>query len=108
MRKGYIVLLTIATELIALFIISKLITLNFIDTLFLGGIGLFGVVWLFSFSMTQQNNVFNASMKGITGQKTGGIKVFRFNINPITLGLLIFCISSFIITMIYYSSYFIG
>ena len=108
MRKSYIVLLTIATELIALFIISKLITLNFIDTLFLGGLGLFGVVWLFSFSMTQQNNVFNASMKGITGQKTGGIKVFRFNINPITLGLLIFCISSFIITMIYYSSYFIG
>ena len=108
MRKGYIVLSTIVTEFILLFIISKLINLNFIDTLFIGGLGLFGFVWLFSFSMTQQSNVFNTSLKGVTGQDAGGIKVFRFKINPITLGLLIFCISSFVITMIYYSSYLIG
>ncbi|WP_273851912.1 hypothetical protein [Guptibacillus spartinae] len=108
MRKGYLVLLTIVTELIFLFIVSTFINLSFIDTLFIGGIGIFGVVWLFSFSMTQQNNVFNTSLKGVTGQDAGGIKVFRFKINPITLGLLIFCISSFVITMIYYSSYLIG
>ena len=108
MRKGYVVLLTIFTELLSLLIISKLINLSFIDTIFIGGIGIFGIVWLFSLSMNQRNNVFNASMKGVTGQETGGIKVFRFKINPITLGLIIFCVSSFIITMIYYSSYFVG
>lgn len=108
MKKVYIIAITVAIETISLWLVSLFLGWNFIDTLLLGGLAIFGCVWMFKLHTNQTNNEFNAGTKGWTGQETGVIKPFQFKISSISLGLLIFVAVSFLITSIKYYSYFIN
>lgn len=106
MKKGSVVLTTIAIEAIVLWLVSIFFEWVFIDTIFLGGIAIFGCVWLSQLYFNQTNNQFNGSMKGWTGQDSSGVKQFQFKMSPITLGIMLFAGISFFITIITYYPYF--
>jgi len=106
LKNTIIVLITILLETLFLWVVSILINWKFIDVMFIGGLVIFGVIWLFQFNSTQTQNILNASEKGWKGQKTGEIRPFEFKFTPVKLGLLIFAVISFFITMTTYSSYF--
>ncbi|MYL34964.1 hypothetical protein GLW05_15375 [Pontibacillus yanchengensis] len=103
-----IVVSTIMIEALFLGLLSYLMGWKFIDTAFVGGLALFGVNWLSSFSESQSSNVLNATVKGWTGLDAGGIKLFRFTLSPIRVGLLLFMLIAIIGTFTFYSSYILG
>ena len=94
-------------ELGLLWAISILINWNLMEFLFLGSLLLFAIPWLFLYFNNQNQNVYNASVKGMTGQDAGGVKLFRFRFSPIILGLVLFMVLSFCLTVFYYYEYFI-
>lgn len=108
MKKSYVVLITIGIETIGLWLVSFLLDWVFIDTLFLGGLVIFGGVWLFQVNTSRKNNQINATTRGWTRQDVGEIKPFRFTMSPITLGLLLFVVISFFIAVLMYYPYFIS
>lgn len=107
MKKAYIVLVTILVEALLLWVVSRILGWKFIDIAFLGGILIFGIKWLFSLYIHQENNEFNAYLKGDTGQEAGGVKPFEFNMTAIDAGLLLFITGSFLVTLGTYYPYFI-
>ncbi|MBO9128095.1 hypothetical protein [Bacillus sp. 165] len=106
MKKMGMVLLTIAMEAVLLWVVSMVFGWKFMDTVFLGGLVIFGVIWLFNLAVNQSNNVNNAVVKGWTGQDAGEIKKFELKMSPFILGLVLFIVISFAATIIHYSSYF--
>lgn len=106
MKKVLIVFLTILIETGLLWAISVLIRWDLMEFLFLGGVVLFAIPWLFLYSSTHNQNVHNASIRGITGQDTGGVKQFQFRFSPIMVGLVLFMVLSLCLTVYYYYDYF--
>lgn len=107
MKKAVIVILTMAIELGLVWALSILINWNLMEFLFLGSLLLIAVPWLFLYFNTQNQNMFNASVKGITGQEAGGVKLFHFRFSPIILGMVLFMFLSLCLTVIYYFEYFV-
>ncbi|WP_077622843.1 hypothetical protein [Sediminibacillus massiliensis] len=98
--------MTIILETIILWAVSTLLSWRLIDVLFLGGIAIFGVAWLLFLSANQNRNMLNASSHNNTEHREEErIKPFVFHLSPVTLGMLLFMAGSFVITMVYYSSY---
>lgn len=106
MDKVFIIAVTVAIETISLWLVSIFFSWSFIDTIFLGGLAIFGCVWLFQLNSNQTNNEYNAVAKGQNGQETGVIKPFQFKMTPISLGLLLFLVVSFLVTIVKYHSSF--
>lgn len=107
MKSFLAVILTILIETGLLWGISIIFKWNLMEILFLGGVIIFGVLWLFLFSSNQSQNQYNARVKGTTGQEAGGVKLFRFRFSPITLGLVLFMVLSLFLTIVYYKDYFV-
>jgi len=105
-EKVNIIVVTVAFETVILWLVTLFFGWSLIETLFLGGLAIFGVVWLFQLNVNQTNNEYNATAKGFTGKESGVIKPFQFSLSPITLGLLLFLMVSFLITVITYYPYF--
>ena len=108
MKRTKIIFATIAGETILLYLISLLFGWSFLEIIFLGGLAIFGCIWLFKLNINQSNNQYNAHIKGWTGQNSGVIKPFQYKISPVSQGLLIFLVGSFLITLIKYYPYFIN
>lgn len=108
MNKVYIVAVTVAIETLSLWLVSLFFGWSFIDTIFLGGLAIFGCVWLFQLNNNQTNNEYNAFAKGQNGLDNGGIMPFQFKMTPITLGLLAFIAVSFLVTVAKYYPYFLN
>jgi len=108
LKRTKIIITTIAVETIILYLISLLFDWSFLEIIFLGGLAIFGCIWLFQLNMNQSNNQYNAHIKGWTGQNSGEIKPFQYKLSPVSLGLLIFLVGSFFITLIKYYPYFIN
>ncbi|MFZ3590664.1 hypothetical protein ACOI1C_15780 [Bacillus sp. DJP31] len=107
--KVLIVLGTVIVEAVLIYVISLLLGWNPIDMALLGGLALFGLVWMLQMNSVQQGNHETGYIKGTTGIDAGGeIKVFRFKLNPIILGMILFIVISAVATFIYYKDYFIG
>ena len=79
----------------------------FIDILFLGALAIFGAVWLYNWNNHQLRNEMHATDKGVHGVSTGVIQLFEFKIGPVRLGMLLFLIISFGISVYKYYPYFI-
>lgn len=107
MKKALTVILTMLIETGLLWIISIIFNWNLMEILFLGGVVIFAILWLFLYSSTQSNNQYNAGVKGETGQDSERIKLFQFRLSPITLGLILFIVMSLCLTIFYYYDYFI-
>ncbi|MGN7941679.1 hypothetical protein [Virgibacillus sp. 6R] len=107
MKKTLIVVLTMLIETGLLWILSIIFKWNLMEILFLGGVVIFAILWLFLYSSTQSNNQYNAGVKGETGQDSERIKLFQFRLSPITLGLILFIVMSLCLTIFYYYDYFI-
>jgi len=108
MKKWSIALITAVLEAVVLWLVSYMFGWNFTDIILLGGLAIFGGVWFFRLNSNQINNGHNASVKGWTGQNTGNITPFQFNMSPVILGLLLFTCVSFVITVFVYYPYFIN
>lgn len=107
MKKTLLVILTMLLETGLLWAISMMIQWDFMEFVFLGSVLTFAIPWLFLYFNTQNQNVFNVSVKGATGQNAGRVKLFQFRFNPIILGLVLFMVLSFFLTVFYYYDYFI-
>lgn len=107
LKKTLIVVLTMLIETGLLWILSIIFKWNLMEILFLGGVVIFAILWLFLYSSTQSNNQFNARVTGETGQDSERIKLFQFRLSPITLGLILFIVVSLCLTIFYYYDYFI-
>jgi hypothetical protein len=107
MKKGTIVLLTMFVEAGLLWVVSSLFGWDLMEILFLGGLLIFGLIWLYLLFSNQSNNGFNAGVRGWTGQDAGEIKLFKFQVSPVMLGIVLFMLLSFALTLFYYSSYFV-
>jgi len=107
LKKALTVILTMLIETGLLWIISIIFKWNIMEILFLGGVVIFAILWLFLYSSTQSNNQYNAGVKGETGQDSERIKLFQFRLSPITLGLILFIVMSLCLTVFYYYDYFI-
>lgn len=108
MKRTKIIIATIAAETILLYLISLIFGWSFLEIIFLGGLAMFGFIWLYELNINQSNNQYNAHIKGWTGQNSGVIKPFHYKISPVSLGLIIFLVGSFLITLIKYYPYFIN
>ncbi|MFC0274990.1 hypothetical protein ACFFIX_27200 [Metabacillus herbersteinensis] len=86
MKKVLRVILTMLIEIGVLWGISIVFQLNLLEILFLAGVVIFAILWLFQFSSNQSQNQYIANIKGVTWQDAGGIKLYRFLLSPITLG----------------------
>ncbi|WP_175638441.1 hypothetical protein [Metabacillus schmidteae] len=107
MKKVLGVILTLLIETGVLWGISIVFSIELMEILFLGGVSIFAILWILLYSSTHSQNQYNANVKGMTGQDAGGVKLFRFRLSPITLGLVMFIVISFCLTVFYYYDYFI-
>ncbi|WP_336824904.1 hypothetical protein [Sporosarcina sp. USHLN248] len=107
MKKIVIVILTMLIETGLLWAISILINWELMEFLFLGSILLFAIPWLFLYFNTQNQNAYNVSAKRMTGQDTGGVKLFRFRFSPIMTGIVLYMVLSLCLTIFHYYEYFI-
>ena len=107
MKNVSIVILTMVIELALLWGVSILIHWELMEFLFLGGLLIFAIPWLLLYFTNHNQNVYYASVKGMTGADAGKVKVFRFRFSPIILGLVLFMILSLSLTVFYYYEYFI-
>jgi len=107
MKKLIIVLVTMLVELVLIASVSYLFDWVFIDILFLGALAIFGAVWLYNWNNHQLRNEMHATDKGVHGVSTGVIQLFEFKIGPVRLGMLLFLIISFGISVYKYYPYFI-
>ncbi|AIF65370.1 hypothetical protein SAMN04489762_2719 [Terribacillus saccharophilus] len=106
MKKTLAVCLTIVSEFLLIWLIAIIFSINMMEILTLGGILVFAVIWLFSLAVRNSNNQSHAHNKGFLGFKTGDIQLFRFQVSPVIMGVLLFVLISIILTAIYYASYF--
>ena len=102
MEKWNLILLTLIIETILFWFVSILFGWSFINTIFLGGIFIFGCAWFYKFYITPRTTKYNTSEKDWIEQDTDIIKVFHFLNSPFTIGIFIFLIISFIISIIAY------
>lgn len=108
MKKATIVFITILVETGFLWFISDIISWQFVDIIFIGGIIIFGIVWFFQLDKNQNSNVFNANRKGWNGEGEAEVKPFEFELSSVSLGLLLFIVISLLVTVVTYFPYFIA
>jgi hypothetical protein len=106
-KKILVVGLTIIVEFLLIWLIAILFSINLMEIISLAGILVFAVIWLFSLAIRNSNNQSHAHNKGFLRLKTGDIQLFRFQVSPIIMGVLLFVLISIILTGIYYASYFL-
>jgi len=106
MKKIYLILLTLSIETIFLWGVSILLGWSFINTIFLGGITFLGIAWFYTFFITPRTMNYDTSKKDWIKQDTDIMKSFQFLVSPITLGLLLFGIVSFLINIFVYTARF--
>ena len=106
MKKILAVCFTMVVEFLLIWLIAIIFSINLMEILFLASILVFAVIWLLSLAFRNSNNQSHAHNKGILGYKTGDIQLFRFQVSPIIMGVLLFVLISIILTGIYYASYF--
>ncbi|BCB04055.1 hypothetical protein [Bacillus sp. KH172YL63] len=104
MKKFFAVTMTILIEAGLLGLVAFIFGWRLLDVLFIGGLLIFGAVWLYLLFINQSNNVHNTSIKGWTGQDAGEVKQFQFRFTPITLGLILFMVINLGITVFYYAT----
>lgn len=107
LKNFLIIILTMLIETILLWAVSIFIGWDFMETIFLGGLLIFAIPWLYLFFSNHERNLYNANVKGMTGVDIGGVKLFQFRFSPIIIGLILFMIISLFLTIYYYYDYFI-
>ncbi len=105
--KIMIIVGTICVEALLILFVSYLVGLQFIEIMFLGGLAIFGITWMFQMNSVQSTNYVTGYNKGITGRGGGEISVFNFKLSPIKMGMLLYVIMSALVTMFYYKDFFI-
>ncbi|WP_400246426.1 hypothetical protein AB3U99_06325 [Niallia sp. JL1B1071] len=94
MKNIYIILVTFTIETVIIWVVSLILGWKFIDTIFLGSLLLFGIVYLIRLYIHQTNTAFNANIAGWTWEEAG-IGPFRFRVSPIILGFILYIVVSF-------------
>lgn len=105
MKNIYIILATLTVETVIIWFASFLLRWKFVDTIFLGSLLLLGIVYLIRLYIHQTNTAFNANIAGWTWEEAG-IGPFHFRVSPVILGLILYIVISFFITLLTYYSYF--
>lgn len=85
---------------------SRLVGWSFMETIFLSGLLVFGILWMGLLNHNQSSNVLNATIKGTTGINAGESKPFTVTLSPFLKGTIIYLVTSAIVTIVYYLPYF--
>ncbi|MBS9804271.1 hypothetical protein [Bacillus cereus] len=99
--KALKISLTVVVELALIYLFSLLVGWSFMESFFLGSLGIFGTIWLIALNINQNANIDH------TIYKTGEVKPFHITWSPYTVGAASLTAFSFIITAIYYLPYFL-
>ncbi|KAA0545352.1 hypothetical protein FZW96_18440 [Bacillus sp. BGMRC 2118] len=106
MKNIGIVLGTIVVKSALLWYISQLLDWKFIDFAFLGGVALFGLCWFFQMNAVKMRNENSSYSRGMYRNDDQGVEVFRFQLNPVLTGMILYILLSGISTFVYYIEYF--
>lgn len=106
MKNIFIIIATAAVETAVLWSISLFFDWNFIDIMLLGGLLIFGAIWLLQLYSNQTTNQYNAFSRIDNRQETPQAIPFYFKISPLVYGLLLFNLMSFVITVVKFYPYF--
>ncbi|WP_369902661.1 hypothetical protein [Bacillus manliponensis] len=98
---------SIALQLIAIFLFSLATGWSFMESFFLGSLGMFGLVWLFRLNKNLSANERHISPHRWGGIATSEVKPFQMQFDSYLIGSLLLLAVSFIVTIIYYLPYFI-
>ncbi len=85
---------------------SWIVGWNYMETIFLSGLLVFGVVWMILLNHNQSTNILNATIKGTTGVSAGVSKPFTVTLNSFMIGTIVYLVTSGVATFIYYLPYF--
>ncbi|CEG23419.1 hypothetical protein BN1080_02395 [Planococcus massiliensis] len=107
MKILVIIITTAAVETAVLWAISLFFDWHFIDIMLLGGLLIFGAIWLLQLYSNQTNNHYHAFSRIDNRQETPQAVPFYFKISPLIYGLLLFNLMSFVITVVKFYPYFI-
>jgi len=107
-KKSLIIaLLTICIEGLLFFGVTAMLDWSYIDVSSIGGILVFGVIWMIKFNSYQVVNTANPYERvWATTEKER--QPFQFNLGPFRTGLLIYALISFGTAVIVYLPYFFG
>lgn len=100
------ILITIAFNVAVSWLFSKLVGWSFMESMFLSGLLMFGIVWFVLLGLNRSTNMMDATIKGTTGISTGEMKTFKIQFNPFIIGSIVYLFTSAVITFIYYLPYF--
>lgn len=106
MQSVMICLGVIAIEAIAILGVSYYFNWSYIDVSALGGISIFGIVYLIKYNSYQVTNIDNAYERAWASTADERLP-FSFKLDPIRTGMLLYAVVSFAIAMIVYLPYFI-
>lgn len=98
---------TILTEILILAGLARFFNWKFIDIMLLGGVLIFGLVWLLKLYSNQSRNQYNA-FSSIDYKENLKVTPFYLKVSPFILGLIVFNLVSLVITIAVYAPYFIN
>ncbi|MFC4410713.1 hypothetical protein ACFOZY_09835 [Chungangia koreensis] len=108
MKKQSVILClgVIVFEAIVFFGVSTYFGWSYVDISALGGISLFGLVYLIKYNSYQVTNIDNAYERAWASTAEERLP-FSFKLDPVRTGMLLYAAVSFVIAIIVYFPYFI-
>lgn len=100
------ILFSIALQLVAIFLFSLATDWSFMESFFLGSLGIFTIIWLFRLNKNRSANERHVSPHRWRGIETSKVKPFQVKFDSHFIASLFLLTVSFIITVIYYLPYF--
>ncbi|MFD1736336.1 hypothetical protein ACFSCX_07135 [Bacillus salitolerans] len=108
LRTVIIIFITLTVEIGIVQLISILINWSFIDALFMCSFLFFGFIWVFTLYSNRETNRVNIQNKYLgVKMEPNEVKTFSFNLNPFSIGTIIFSLVGIASSIIYYLPYFI-
>lgn len=97
---------SIVLHLVAIFLFSLATGWSFMESFFLGSLGIFTLVWLVRLKKNMKSNERSIAPHTWGGIETSEVKPFRIQFDSYLIGSLLLLTVSLIVTIIYYLPYF--
>lgn len=100
------ILFSIAFQLVALFLFSLVTGWSFMESFFLGSLGIFALIWLIRLNKNRSVNERHVSPHKWRGIETSEVKPFQVKYDSHFIASLFLLTVSFVVTIMYYLPYF--
>lgn len=100
------ILFSIALQLVAIFLFSLATGWSFMESFFLGSLGVFALIWLVRLKKNMSSNERNVTSHKWGEIQTSEVKPFQIKYDSDFIASLFLLTVSFMVTIIYYLPYF--